>query len=62
MRTHLICHCEEHPLIPGSSSVNGGGKVDHMGGPIVGLRRWKTVPPATFYKPQSTEDMSVAVC
>ena len=30
--------------------VNGGGKVDHMGGSIVGLRRWKTVPPATFYK------------
>ena len=26
--------------------VNGGGKVDHMGGSIVGLRRWKTVPPA----------------
>ena len=21
-----------------------------MGGSIVGLRRWKTVPPATFYK------------
>ena len=31
-------------------SVNGGGKVDHMGGSIVGLRRWKTVPPATFFK------------
>ena len=30
-------------------SVNGGGKVDHMGGSIVGLRRWKTVPPAAFY-------------
>ena len=30
--------------------VNGGGKVDHMGGSIVGLRRWKTVPPATFCK------------
>ena len=30
--------------------VNGGGKVDHMGGSIVGLRRWKTVPPAIFYK------------
>ena len=30
--------------------VNGGGKVDHMGGSIVGLRRWKTVPPAAFYK------------
>ena len=28
------------------SCVNGGGKVDHMGGSIVGLRRWKTVPPA----------------
>ena len=24
--------------------------MDHMGGSIVGLRRWKTVPPATFYK------------
>ena len=32
------------------SGVNGGGKVDHMGGSIVGLRRWKTVRPATFYE------------
>ena len=35
-------------------TANGGGKVGHLGGSIVGLRlstlrRWKTVPPATFY-------------
>ena len=30
--------------------VNGGGKVCHVGGSIVGLRRWETVPPAAFYK------------
>ena len=37
---------------PRPCGVNGGGKVDHMGGSIVGLRLscWKTVPPATFYK------------
>ena len=31
-------------------SVNGGGKVDHVGGSIAGLRRWKTVPSTVFYK------------
>ena len=31
-------------------SVNGGGKVGHVGGSIVGLWRWKTVPSAVFYK------------
>ena len=40
---------EPSPTITGVA-VNGGGKVDHMGGSIVGLRRWKTVPPAAFYK------------
>ena len=28
--------------------VNGRGKVGHVGGSIVGLRRWETVSPAAF--------------
>ena len=45
------CFCSEgKDAGEGIPGVNGGGKVDHMGGSIVGLRRWKTVPPATFYK------------
>ena len=37
-------------LEPLQLGVKGGGKVGHVGGSIVGLRRWKTVPSAIFYK------------
>ena len=48
--------------------VKGGGKVGHVGGSIVGLRRWKTVPPAVFYKVDyqplrdSSLELDVLVC
>ena len=48
--------------------VKGGGKVGHVGGSIIGLRRWKTVPPAVFYKVDyqplrdSSSELDVLVC
>ena len=41
--------------------VNGGGKVDHMGGSIVGLRL-STFRGNVRPKPQSTEKMNVSAC
>ena len=38
------------------------GKVGHVAvSSVVGLRRWKTVSSAAFYKPESTEVMGTGV-